>query len=631
MILILFPMLAFLGLWGLFNQKLSMRESFIWASIIFGLFVVIITEVLSLFKWIKPVPLALSWLFLSFLVIVILIKYYRTNLRINIVFPRSFSSLEKVLLSCIITIMAITFIIALVAPPNNYDSMTYHMSRVVHWEQNQSIAHYPTGIVPQLSLPPLAEFIILNFQILSGNDRFANLVQWISMFGSVIVITLIAQLLGGNRKQQILSGFIGSTIPMGILQATSTQNDYVVAFWLLGLVYFVIKSDTGWGAFNIAGAAMALGLAILTKSIAFFYAFPFLVWLIYIYLKKVKLNSWKYLLFMLLIILAINSGHYYRNFNVFSSIEGPNYSTKNETILPRNILSNCISYFAANLATPSFKINNAIEDGVAHFNGIIGVKYFDKRSVREPFEVYRYAPHEDIVPSPVHLLLIVLSGIAFFCSRSLRQNTSLLFYCVSLFVGCLLLFALLRYQSAFFRFTLSFIVLSSPLLGIILEKIFSKGILVVMIIVMMILALPPLIMNITRPIIPPPLAHRSEFSILNVPRQFFYFGGGRQAEYESYKNIVKTIKNRKYINIGVIGINNEYPLWALLENSGIKFRLEHLEVDNLSNSIKMDFKPSAVIIFSDDPLVEEKYRYKFKYREIVGKSHFGRNIIIYGE
>ena len=93
-----------------------------------------------------------------------------------------------------------TAVIALVAPPNNWDSMTYHMSRVEHWRVNNSVAHYPTNIEWQLYLNPWAEFAILQFQTLGfGSDRLANLVQWFAFVGSMVGVSLLVRILGGAR------------------------------------------------------------------------------------------------------------------------------------------------------------------------------------------------------------------------------------------------------------------------------------------------------------------------------------------------------------------------------------------------------------------------------------------------
>ena len=48
-------------------------------------------------------------------------------------------------------------IVALTAPPNTWDSMTYHMPRVEHWIENRNVEPYPTHILRQLSLGPGAE------------------------------------------------------------------------------------------------------------------------------------------------------------------------------------------------------------------------------------------------------------------------------------------------------------------------------------------------------------------------------------------------------------------------------------------------------------------------------------------
>lgn len=153
------------------------------------------------------------------------------------------------------------------------------MSRVVHWIQYRSIAFYPTYNLPQLFHPPFAEYAIAHFQILSGTDRYANSVQWLSLIGSVIAVSSIASELNTNARGQVFAAVFAVTIPMGILQASSTQNDYVVSFWILCLAYYVllsIKYGTKQTSYFFIGAS--LGLAILTKSSGYLYAFAFMVW-----------------------------------------------------------------------------------------------------------------------------------------------------------------------------------------------------------------------------------------------------------------------------------------------------------------------------------------------------------------
>lgn len=82
--------------------------------------------------------------------------------------------------------------IAFIAPTSQWGSVSYHMSRIMHWIQNRSLKFYPTLIPRQLHLNPWAEYALLHLQLLSGSDRFANLLQWISWIGSITGITLIA-------------------------------------------------------------------------------------------------------------------------------------------------------------------------------------------------------------------------------------------------------------------------------------------------------------------------------------------------------------------------------------------------------------------------------------------------------
>ena len=64
--------------------------------------------------------------------------------------------LDLVLIAAIAALVLTLAALAIVAPPNTWDSMTYHMGRVAHWAQNGSVNHYPTTITRQLYLGPWA-------------------------------------------------------------------------------------------------------------------------------------------------------------------------------------------------------------------------------------------------------------------------------------------------------------------------------------------------------------------------------------------------------------------------------------------------------------------------------------------
>ena len=50
-----------------------------------------------------------------------------------------------ILLGVIVVIAILLAVVAIVGAPNNMDSMTYHLGRVIHWIQNGSVAFYADG------------------------------------------------------------------------------------------------------------------------------------------------------------------------------------------------------------------------------------------------------------------------------------------------------------------------------------------------------------------------------------------------------------------------------------------------------------------------------------------------------
>jgi hypothetical protein len=153
--------------------------------------------------------------------------------------------------------------------PNNRDSMTYHLARVAHWIQNGSVAPYPTNINRQNLLSPGAEYLLLGLQVVSGTDRLANFVQLVAWLMLVCAAPPLARLAGAPRRLAPWAAVLVAALPMGVLQATSTQNDLVAAVAAVAIVItssrFVHGAQGRWRGADATLLAVALASAAVVK------------------------------------------------------------------------------------------------------------------------------------------------------------------------------------------------------------------------------------------------------------------------------------------------------------------------------------------------------------------------------
>jgi len=490
-------------------------------------------------------------------------------------------------------------LIALIAPPNTWDSLAYHMSRVVHWMQDRSVAHYPTNIVRQIYTNPWAEFAIMHLQILSKGDRFANLVQWFSMAGSIIGVSLIAGQLGASAAGQILAAVICATIPMAILQSSSTQNDLTVSFWLVCCVYNLIEWRNRPSRGRSLAVGASLGLAVLTKATAYLYAPPFLAWIFVSALRKHGRAVWKPALLAVLIALAVNLGHYTRNFRLFGHPIRPGsqvwlHSCKAFT--PRFICSKLVRNIGLHMGTPFPRLNAPLEKAMRAIDSKLGIEAKDPRP---GWFVPHYVPitsyNENFDGNPLHLILIAVSITAMLSLRRLRKSHDLPAYLLCLLAAFLLFNFYVRRSSWNSRLHLALFVLSSPLTALVLLKTFPAPITNGIAVVLIIAAFPWVLFNEYRP-----LAARS--NVFNTTRLDQYFTNNPKWR-EPYKAAARFLTSRNRSNIGLCLSRHdwEYPLWVLLRrNGGRPVRLEHVNVNNTSNDRYAappfnNFVPDAVV------------------------------------
>ncbi|MBF0478520.1 MAG: glycosyltransferase family 39 protein [Candidatus Omnitrophica bacterium] len=497
-----------------------------------------------------------------------------------------------------------TLIIALIAPPNTYDSMTYHMPRVMHWMQNHSVANYPTNEVRQLWISPFTEFCILNFQILTHSDRFANLIQWLGFMGSTVVGSLIAALLGANRKQQIFAAFLIATIPMAILQASSTQTDVFAGFWILSSIYYLIKLHEKFSWPTCLLLWISFGLAFLTKGTAIIFTLPF----ISLYLLRLSLHNsnpkprvvqGKNIFIAgitgILIFLLINMGFFIRNVQLgghpISPVDSAKYVSNTSHSLPI-ILSNLSKNTAMNLWTPLPKLNRSIENFIEQFHKLINLKSTDDRNTfgEYKFTISEMTHHEDYAPNPLPLIYFAVTLLTLLLIwKKIQLNKYALFlYALSLLSAWILFSVVLKWQPWGTRLQVPFFFLAAPLTALVIGQ-FNRYVLSVFMLTAFIYAIPLTFQNSSRRLI------SSHGTIFQIPRVNQYFNNNPNLG-NSYLTMTQVIDQMNVKNLGIIesGETWEYPLQALLKTHP---RVEQIEIDPPApkNYILGSFKPEVIL------------------------------------
>jgi hypothetical protein len=164
--------------------------------------------------------------------------------------------------------------------PNNWDSMTYRLARVAHWLQHHSVEPYRTHVERQVLLQPGAEYVLAALQGMAGSDRLASLLQLGSWLLVILAVPALARLAGAPRRVAPWAAVVVAALPMGVLQASSTQNDLVASALTLAVVAATLPFLHRAPRWRLADAVL-LGLAVaaaaLVKATAAVAVAPFLL------------------------------------------------------------------------------------------------------------------------------------------------------------------------------------------------------------------------------------------------------------------------------------------------------------------------------------------------------------------
>ena len=575
--------------------RYGLRQSFVYAATVYTLCLVLATEFFSIWHILQFETLLAFWTGLT-IVSGLYLYFYGNRRAVLHTLDRGWTRFRaSKALWAVGPIWSIILAIALVYPPNTWDTIVYHMPRVVSWIQQGSIEFFPTTTFKQLHQPPLAEWNILHFQILSGGDRFATTLQWIALVGCSIAASLIARELKQPFPVQVLALVIATTLPMGLLQGANAKNDLVVSLWLLVFVLFALQYLRKRTVWYLVFCGLALGFALLTKGTAYLVAPPLTAMLLLYGVvhtpgarPRVQLVSAA--MVILTIALLLNSGHWARNWGLFRHPFPPSDPIDlNAEVSVSVVWSNLVRHAALHLGVPSEKIN-AITLDVIH--GILGDLVDIPEATYQNRELsITFSKLELNAGNFLHFwaLAVSLAGIVLL-RRRLHFSASTVYLALAIILGMIFYSCILKWDPWASRRHTTLFMLGAPIAAVFVSSLgarlrghFTK--------IFLIMSVPWVFFNETRPIY-----SDDGRSIFSVNRTRAYFDNVNEDFYHYYIDAIEYLKKHRTEEIGFYQ-QYGYHLRALMKERLAEVpKLEPVGVENISRKFQVgNYTPKYII------------------------------------
>ena len=589
----------------------TLREDVLAAGVLLGVVIALGTEALSVFHALTFGAVRTFWLAATTVAGSVLAWRWRrvggpAPLRIP-----ELSAVDGLLFASIATIALVLLVVAWLAPPQSPDSIGYHMSRVMHWIQNQSVAHYPTPDAPQLFHPPFAEIVRLHLQLLSGGDRAGSLLQWFAAMGALCGVSLLARDLGGGRRAQIFAAVFAITLPIGITQASSGKNGWVETMWLLSLAHFsgvfAAGAHDAPSSRNTVAAFAAFGLEAMTRITGWLFAAPLILIAVLRTLRNPPAN--RRLLAPVAagvaIVCALCGPYVARNLEIYGHPLSDSYYREHgglQKVSPALVLSNVVRNAAFQFGTSSEEVNDLLMRSVVRVHDLIGADPSDRRSSpTTAFQIRRPTRVEELAFSPLHILLVLGAALAVIASPRLGRGGSRLWPLVAVGGAYLLYCSAIKWQAPGCRLLMPLLVLAAPLVAVVLQNLLRGRATLAISAILFIASVPYAVATSSRP-----LSSKPGKGILVTPRSDLYFARVSADIQKRYREVARVVKESRVRNLGVVFPRNGYPeylLWLLLGDAEPPVRIENVAVKDESGRLASeppfhDFHPDLVVVFA---------------------------------
>lgn len=382
------------------------------------------------------------------------------------------------------------FVLAFFTWPYNWDSMTYHLTRIAHWAQEKSVAHYAVEDVRQLASPVLAEFVNLHVYLFHrGEDNWLNLLQYGSFVTNAALVYFITDKLWQKKDKKIpwLSVLLFVSMPIAFGEALTTQVDHFSTLFLLLYVYFMLEllrpeHSLVLSKENIAYVIIlssCIGFGYLAKPSVMFAMVVFACWLLVVCIRRK--DKGKDIMLMILmaagLLLVILFPEVMRNMMTFQALSSKQVGNRQlvGTLHPLYLLINGMKNYAMNLPNIYLDLSELIVQGIYWIGYRLGVEV-DAASIAEDGRTFGLnsvrAYGHDVAINPIVVIAATIVCIGFVVRKMKKEAWS---FSDSYFAAAAASFGIfcvvLRWEPFVNRYLLSYLALLCPMAAVGVGKI----------------------------------------------------------------------------------------------------------------------------------------------------------------
>lgn len=249
-------------------------------------------------------------------------------------------------------------------PPNEWDSMTGHLNRILYFLNQGTTEHFiGTNFNVDTYPKSFCSIQVYPFLMSGYNEHFFKLPNygsfWLICFGTYGIL----KQLGASYKSRLFGSLIVFLSPNIIMQSILTDTDIVLGAYLVSIIYLILVFKNTQRLIYIYFVGLAFGLA-LSHKITFVFSFlPLLIIYLFVifsssqYKILYKLKHFIYAHLIGIIFFVAPTG-YIANYLYYNHPIGPEVATRHQSVERAGSLPNLMVQGSRNVVRYTFDLLN---------------------------------------------------------------------------------------------------------------------------------------------------------------------------------------------------------------------------------------------------------------------------------